>query len=66
MSIIPTWLGRYGIVKISRLRVKVAVLASGGKETNQRIVRSRSGHVIILDDTKGKEKIIIEDKTGKK
>ena len=44
---------------------KGSILASGGKETNQRIVRSRSGHVIILDDTKGEEKIIIEDKTGK-
>ena len=42
-----------------------SILDGGGKNTNQRIVRSRSGHVIILDDTKGKEKIIIEDKTGK-
>jgi uncharacterized protein involved in type VI secretion and phage assembly len=36
----------------------------GGK-VNQRIVRSRSGHVILLDDTQGQEKILIQDKTGK-
>jgi phage protein D len=41
------------------------ILASGGKEVNQRIVRSRSGHTIIFDDTKGKEQIIIRDKTEK-
>lgn len=41
------------------------VLEGGGKKTGQRIMRSRSGHVIILDDTKGKEKIIIEDKSKK-
>lgn len=34
-------------------------------KVNQRIVRSRSGHVIILDDTQGAEKITIQDKTGK-
>ncbi len=32
---------------------------------NQRIVRSSSGHVIVLDDTKGAEKILVQDKTGK-
>ncbi|MBA3533211.1 MAG: VgrG-related protein [Ardenticatenales bacterium] len=32
---------------------------------NERIIRSRSGHLIILDDTKDAEKIIIRDKTGK-
>jgi len=36
-----------------------------GPKVNQRIVRSRSGHVIILDDTQGQEKITIQDKTGK-
>jgi uncharacterized protein involved in type VI secretion and phage assembly len=41
------------------------ILDDGKKKTNQRIVRSRSGHVIILDDTQGEEKIIIEDKTKK-
>jgi uncharacterized protein involved in type VI secretion and phage assembly len=35
------------------------------KVTNQRIVRSRSGHVIIFDDTDSSEKIIIMDKTKK-
>lgn len=34
-------------------------------KNNQRIIKSRSGHQIILDDTDGKEQIIIEDKTGK-
>jgi len=37
----------------------------GTNVVNQRIVRSRSGHVIILDDTAGAEKITIQDKTGK-
>jgi uncharacterized protein involved in type VI secretion and phage assembly len=32
---------------------------------NQRVIRSRSGHTIILDDTKGKEQIIIQDKSAK-
>ncbi len=36
----------------------------GANKVNQRIVRSRSGHVIILDDTEGSEKITIQDKTG--
>ena len=34
-------------------------------KVNQRIVRSRSGHVIVLDDTSGKEMITVTDKTGK-
>ena len=37
----------------------------GTKKTDQRIVRSRTGHVVVLDDTKGKESITIQDKTGK-
>jgi phage protein D/phage baseplate assembly protein gpV len=41
------------------------ILAGGGKEVNQRVVRSRSGHTIIFDDTKGEEQIIIRDKTEK-
>ncbi len=36
--------------------------ASDAKD--KRMIRSRSGHVIILDDTDGSEKIIIKDKTG--
>lgn len=34
-------------------------------KVNQRIIQSRSGHIVILDDTQGKEKISITDKTGK-
>lgn len=33
-------------------------------ENNKRIIKSRSGHIIRLDDTKGKEKIEIIDKSG--
>ncbi len=39
-------------------------VASGGI-VNERIIKSRSGHLIILDDTDGQEKIIIRDKTEK-
>jgi uncharacterized protein involved in type VI secretion and phage assembly len=35
-----------------------------GALVNQRIVKSRSGHVIILDDTAGAEKVIVKDKSG--
>ncbi|MEA5567773.1 phage baseplate assembly protein V [Anabaena sp. UHCC 0399] len=34
-------------------------------KNNQRLIKSRSGHQIILDDTKDAEKIIIQDATGK-
>ncbi|WP_254921409.1 phage baseplate assembly protein V [Nodularia sp. NIES-3585] len=34
-------------------------------KNNQRIIKSRSGHQIILDDTDGEEQILIQDKTGK-
>jgi uncharacterized protein involved in type VI secretion and phage assembly len=37
----------------------------GGKTVNQRIIRSKSGHLIVLDDTDGQEKITIVDKTKK-
>jgi uncharacterized protein involved in type VI secretion and phage assembly len=40
------------------------VVGSDGK-VNQRTIRSRAGHVIILDDSEGKEKIIVQDKTAK-
>ena len=40
-------------------------LSDDKKQVNQRILRSRSGHLIILDDTQGQEKIIIQDKTAK-
>ena len=36
----------------------------GTKKVNERIICSRSGHKIILDDSAGKEKVIILDKTG--
>jgi uncharacterized protein involved in type VI secretion and phage assembly len=38
-------------------------IVAGGK-VNQRVIRSRSGHTVIFDDTMGKEQIIIQDKTG--
>jgi uncharacterized protein involved in type VI secretion and phage assembly len=34
-------------------------------KNNVRLIRSRSGHVVRLDDTEGKEKIEIVDKSGK-
>ena len=37
----------------------------GSSKVNQRIVKTRAGHVITLDDTSGSEKISIVDKTGK-
>ncbi len=37
---------------------------SNGKN-NKRVMKSRSGHQIILDDTDGAEQIVIRDKTGK-
>jgi uncharacterized protein involved in type VI secretion and phage assembly len=39
--------------------------ATAGGKVNQRIIKSRSGHVIVLDDTDGTEQIIIRDKTEK-
>ncbi|QLE58024.1 phage baseplate assembly protein V [Nostoc sp. TCL26-01] len=43
---------------------KPPITNADGKN-NQRVIKSRSGHMIVLDDTDGKEKIIIKDKTGK-
>ncbi len=40
-----------------------AVFKSG--KVNERIIQSRTGHVVILDDTPGEEKIIIRDKSKK-
>ena len=37
--------------------------AVGGEKVNKRIIKSRSGHTVILDDTDGEEKISIIDKT---
>jgi phage protein D/phage baseplate assembly protein gpV len=39
-------------------------VVKGGKVV-ERIIKSRTGHVVILDDTDGKEQIIVRDKTGK-
>jgi phage protein D len=39
-------------------------VVSGDGRVNQRLIRSRSGHQIILDDTNGAEKVIIADKHG--
>lgn len=33
-------------------------------QNNIRLIKSRSGHLVILDDTDGSEKIIIRDKSG--
>ena len=38
---------------------------SGSGKVNKRVIKSRSGHVIILDDTQGSEQIIIRDKNAK-
>jgi uncharacterized protein involved in type VI secretion and phage assembly len=35
-------------------------------KNNIKAIHSRSGHKIILDDTKDKEKVILKDKTGKR
>lgn len=40
-----------------------SVLASDKKKVDQRVIRSRSGHLIVLDDKEGEEQIIIQDKT---
>lgn len=41
------------------------IVANDKKKVDQRVLCSRSGHKIILDDTDGKEQIIIQDKTEK-
>ena len=38
---------------------------TGSKKVNERVIVSRSGHKVVFDDTAGKEKITIQDKTGK-
>ena len=37
---------------------------SASDAKDKRMIKTRSGHTIILDDTSGSEKIIIKDKTG--
>ncbi|MBN2007534.1 MAG: VgrG-related protein [Anaerolineae bacterium] len=41
----------------------IGEVVSSGK-VNKRVIKSRTGHVIILDDTSGQEQIVIRDKTG--
>jgi phage protein D/phage baseplate assembly protein gpV len=41
-----------------------AELVSGGK-VDQRVIRSRSGHLILLNDKSGEEQILIQDKSKK-
>jgi uncharacterized protein involved in type VI secretion and phage assembly len=36
------------------------------EKNNWRFIQSRSGHIILLDDTQGKEKIVIVDKDNKR
>ncbi len=36
-----------------------------GSLITERIIKSRSGHIIVLNDTSGSEQILIQDKTGK-
>jgi phage protein D/phage baseplate assembly protein gpV len=44
---------------------KAAEVVGGDGKVNQRVIYSRSGHIITIDDTQGKENISIVDKTGK-
>ncbi|MFP2925249.1 phage baseplate assembly protein V [Pyxidicoccus sp. 3LG] len=39
--------------------------SNGDKKNNKRLIKSRSGHLITLDDTQDAEKISIVDKSGK-
>jgi uncharacterized protein involved in type VI secretion and phage assembly len=40
-------------------------LTNGDGKNNVRLIQSRSGHQVVLDDTDGNEKIEIKDRTGK-
>ena len=42
-----------------------SILSDDKKKVNQRVLRSRSGHLVILDDTEGEEQIIIQDMSEK-
>jgi phage protein D/phage baseplate assembly protein gpV len=37
---------------------------AGNGAVNKRIIKSRSGHIVLLDDTSGSESITIQDKNG--
>jgi uncharacterized protein involved in type VI secretion and phage assembly len=45
--------------------LKAAEAVGGDGKVNKRIVKTRVGHTITLDDTQGNEQIQIIDKTGK-
>ena len=44
--------------------LQVSQAVGGDGQVNKRIIKSRSGHTIMLDDTSGSEEITIVDKTG--
>ena len=44
---------------------KGKILDPASKKVNERVIRSRTGHLIILDDTQGAEKILIQDQSKK-
>lgn len=46
------------------LPMKAAQAVGGDGKVNKRVLKSRSGHTITLDDTTGGEEITIVDKTG--
>jgi uncharacterized protein involved in type VI secretion and phage assembly len=43
---------------------KDTVLAGDKKKVDQRVLCSRSGHLIILDDTEGEEQVFVQSKSG--
>lgn len=43
---------------------KDTVLASDKKKVDQRVLCSRSGHLIVLDDTEGEEQVYVQSKSG--
>jgi phage protein D len=44
-------------------RTNQAVVGGDGR-VNQRLIRSRSGHEIVLDDTAGREQVVVSDQSG--
>ncbi|HEY9076329.1 MAG TPA: VgrG-related protein [Anaerolineaceae bacterium] len=50
--------------KVDKPPAAIADAVKDGKVV-QRVIKTRAGHVIILDDTQGSEQIIIKDKTTK-
>jgi phage protein D len=44
-------------------RTNQAVVGRDGR-VNQRLIRSRSGHEILLDDTAGREQVVVSDQSG--